>query len=325
MSSKGWGAGLATLVLLAAGRGHAQGSIDGSQDTIPERIRQAHMVHVSPHLIVLTPTTRSAVLDFSNTGDMPVEAEVVIQLGYTRWQNSDTALFSPTWLQERVRDTVIMHPGSKEHYAGQWLSGAPAHIKLQPHQTQRVTLRIEPPKDVPNGEYYARIVTLAHPPTRDKGSQDTRAVYALPVQGEGLPSLRDSVRVFYRQGPQSMGLRITQAETRIDSSGSVPPGYGDTPLRTLLRLHLTGTAHFEGYMSVFYLGNGGDTVNLKAIQGAAITLHTDGIMRVFSGVDLLHPGHYTLIVRFTARQDEFSPSQRLSMSPVQVSLPFDIP
>ena len=57
---------------------------------------------------MLDPAAQSATLAFSNVGDTPTEADVVVQLGYTTWQNTDTVLFSPTWAREGPRDTVLI-------------------------------------------------------------------------------------------------------------------------------------------------------------------------------------------------------------------------
>ena len=315
---------VAALVPLAVGHLGAQNG-NGRRE-VSEWIRQEHMVHVSPHLIVFDPTSQSATVEFSNSGNTATEADVRIELGYTHWQNVDTVLFTPNWKTERAHDTVIANPGPNDRYAGPWLSGVPAHITLKPHEKQRFILRINPPKDLPNGEYYARIVTLAGRRTRrDQVSKDTKLVYALPLVGKAPPLIRDSVRVFYRQGPQSMGLRIFQARAQIDSADDIASEVGQHPLLILVRVHLTGTTHFEGYLSASYLTAKGDEIPLTAVHGAAFTIHSDCIMRWSGETDQLQPGHYTLILKLIELQDEFPPWQRLPMQPVQVNVPFDKP
>lgn len=315
------GAGVLLALVLSASGARAQGS--ELRQITPDDIRQLHMVHVSPHLVVFDPRTKSTTLEFSNEGNRVVEADVVIELGFTAWQNRDTALFTSNWQQERAHDTVIVAPGTQEHYAGRWLSGVPTHVVLHPHERQRVTLRIDPPPGVADGEYYARIVTLSGiRQRRDPSQRDTRAVYVFPFKGKAPPPLRDSVRVFYRQGQQTMGLAIRYATAQIDTT-SPWSDVGAHPLRILLRVHLTGTAHFEGYLSVWYVSEYGEIIQLTAVNGAAFTLHRDGVMRWIGETDQLTPGHYTVVVRFTERQEEFTRPQRLPMDPVQVEIPFD--
>ncbi|HXC25223.1 MAG TPA: hypothetical protein VNU46_04850 [Gemmatimonadaceae bacterium] len=315
------------LSLFTASPTHAQTSGTDSPTHLPEAIRQEHMVHVSPHLIVFDPTTKSATLEFSNIGSTQTDAEVAVQFGFTAWQNRDTALFTPNWSRERAHDTVIVNPTAKDRYLGAWLSGVPSHILLKPHETKRITLRIAPPSDLPNGEYFARIVTIVRPVFKNRGGepQDTRTIYRLPVVGQGPPPIRDSVRVFYRQGPQTMGLKVIQAEAEIDTSRAAEAaGVGPNPLRILLHVHLTGTTHFEGYIGVYYISEDGMVTQLTARDGAAFAIHTDGVMRWSGETDGLAPGHYVAIIQFTESQDDFPPSQRIPMDPVKVEIPFDL-
>ena len=296
-------------------------------DSIPDSIRQKHMLHVSPHLIVFDPITRSAVIEVSNWGNVPTEGDVETQLGYTYWQNQDTALYPLRGKRERGRDTVIFNPKPEDRYAGQWLSGVPDHIALAPHEKRQFTLRLNPPADVPNGEYYARIITTVGARTkRSPVSGDTRQAYNFPIKGWDLPLIRDSVRVFYRKGPQTMGLKIVQAKAEIDTSNSASntsiEDVGRYPLRTLVQVHLTGTSHFEGVFRMSYVAENGDEIPIVAGEGAEFTIHRDGIIRWSAETDQLPPGHrYHLIMRFIEQQEEFSRSQRLPMRPVMVELP----
>ena len=322
---------LVTLVATnygAAQRPAAVAQVDTARvDTVAETIRQNHMVHVSPHLLVFDPSTKSATVEFSNIGDTPTEADVAIQLGYPYWQNEDTTLLPPRGKNERAHDTVIFNPGPAAHYAGRWLSGVPTHIVLQPHETRHLTLQIDPPSNLPPGEYYARIVTLvgAHK-KRAPVSQDTKTPYMFPIQAWDLPLIRDSVRVFYRQGIPSMGLKLLKAEAKLDTLNDVPvEDVGRHPLRILLQVHLIGTAHFEGNISMAYVDKNGDIIPLTAKEGAAFAMYRDGVMRWTAETDHLAPGHYHVLIRFVAETGEFPVGQQLSMQPVEVELPFDIP
>ena len=323
--------GLVLGVSLLPGSAWGQIRSRGDASDIPENVRQAHMVHVSPHLLVFDPATTSATLAFSNVGDAPTEADVVVQLGYTVWQNRDTALFSRHWQDGLPRDTVVVTPRPQDHYLGRWITGLPTHVVLKPHQTERVTIRLAPPRDLANGEYYARIITMVGPRhNRDRGqSQDTKMSFHLPVVGQVPPLIRDSVRVFYRRGPQSMGVQLLHAAAQLDTSHDGYADYrsdlGPNPLRYVVRLHLTGTAHFEGEKSNYYIMPDSQILPISARDGQIFTLHRDGIMRMLVGTQPLSSGHYTFVFRLIPRQDEWPPEQRVPMDTVQVHIPFDVP
>ena len=281
-------------------------------------------IHVSPHLVVLTPTTRSATLEFRNTGNVTTDAVILVQLGYTYFPNRDTALFPPHWTITFPRDTVIAHPGPQDHYLGPWLSGVPTHITLAANETRRVTLQINPPPHLPNGEYFARIVTLVGPHQRGK-AQDVKRSFQLPVKGqEGVPPLRDSVRVFYRQGPQTMGVQILHGSAHEDTTAVVHQAEsGFTRAgRFVIQYHLSGTAHFEGRLEVTDNGHAFEYRNTGGQMGV-MALHRDGIIRMMFGD--IGSGPHHVVIRFLPQQDEFPPDQRLSMEPATIELPFDAP
>jgi hypothetical protein len=213
----------------------------------------------------------------------------------------------------------------------QWLSGVPTHIALGPYEKRQVTLRIDPPANLPNGEYYARIVTLvgAHSP-RAAVSKDVKEAYRYPLKGWELPLIRDSVRVFYRQGPQVMGLKLVRAKAQLDPSNALPTDdeidVGMHPLRVMVQYKLTGTTHFEGVFRMSYVSDNGDEIQLTASEGAALALHRDGIIRWSAETDHLPPGHqYHIRLRFIPSQDEFPASERLAMQPIDLELPVTIP
>lgn len=320
---------------LAAQRARRAGDSATMILPVADSLRRLHLAELSPHLLVFTPDHRSATVTVHNAGNRPLEADLFVELGYAVWQNQDTVLFSPHWQREGPRDTVIDNPRPKDHYAGRWLSGLPTHVVLRPHQTQQLTLQLDPPKDLPNGEYYARVVSIVRPPNRTPPARpkDEKTVYRLPIRGiVAAPPLRDSIRVFYRQGPQTMGVTLTGAgaidTTKEGNDSAQARAVGVNPFRNLVRVHLTGTAHFEGYQEVYYVTPSGGKIPLTADiseGGLGIVMHRDGVMRDLAQTDMLQPGHYTLVIRFIAQQDEFPPSQRISMEPAQIVLPFDIP
>jgi len=309
----------------ASAQGHAPSYLVAK---VPDSVRKQRTLHVSPHLLVLDPGRRSATLEFSNTGDKTLSANIAIQLGFTYWQNTDTSFFPTPGKNLRGHDTVIVHPKPSDNYAGDWITGVPEYLVLKPHETKRVTLHINPPASLPDGEYYARIVTMVGSRIKRAAvSKDTATAGTLmfPIAGWELPILRDSVRVFYRKGPQSTGIQIVHAEVKIDTSHSPIEDVGAHPLRMLLRVKRTGTAHFEGNIEVSYLSENHDETFLVGAEGSTISLQRDGIMRWSGETDHLPPGVYHARIRFVGKQDEFPPDQRLPVKPVEVEIPFEVP
>ena len=320
-------------ILLAASSGSllAQRAADSGD---PDEV---HVIHVSPHVIVFDDHTRQATVTLSNAGAVPLEGDVVLQYGFTEWRNQDTVLFhpagkAPDWIEDAY-DTVIANPDPQDRYAGRWLTGVPTHVQLAPHEHRKVDLHIVPPLRLPAGEYYVRLVTLSHP-SRQKGgkSLDTKTRNVLPVLGNGPPPPRDSARIYYRHGPQTMHVTIAVAKAAIDTTRSAEDyaeahELGSNPLRTLIKIHLTGTAHFEGYWESYYLVPTGQHINLTwegSHTNEVISLQHDMVMRWLSQASMLTPGHYLHVLRLVPDMDDFPPDKRLPMDTVQVSIPFDV-
>ena len=319
------------LILLTASTrsGYAQRVFDDSFDPVSTPVREAHTLHVSPHLVVFTPSRTATILTFANRGTTPMDAAIVVQFGYPYYPATDTALFPAhwRWQDQFPRDTVVAAPGPHDRSASQWLSGVPTHLTLQPHEIRRVTLRIAPPANLATGEYHARILTLvSSQPKHGHGSRDTKTKYIIPLASAGPRVLRDSVRVFFRTGPQVAGIKVTQAEAQLDTTGEGEGAGFRDPVRILVRLHLTGTAHFEGAIRILcQREDGTGTFYYDTPVGNTEVLYTDATLRILADSRNLDPGRYSMVVTLTPWQDEFPPAQRIFMRPVQVSIPVEIP
>ena len=325
-------AGVAIASLLTVGFGRVPSLPDrtavASHSTAePDSVQPVSPVQFSLHLLVLDPSNQWATLQVRNTRDIPVSADVLVQDGYEYYPTTDTALFPAhwRWQDQFPRDTVIAMPTARDRAAGPWISGVPARLVLAPHAVQQFTVRINPPAHLPRGEYYARILALVRS-RRPGHASDTRTQYAVPVTGTAPVVPRDSVRIYYRVGPQTMGVRVVHAEARLDTTGAGSgAGFRSYPIRLLVQLHLTGTAHFEGHWQASIKRADGSEESYTGGAGNTVVLQRDAILRILLQADDEAPGQDTMIVRFFPWQEEFPRSQRLPMAPVEVRVPVTIP
>jgi len=325
---------------LLAGRMHAQTTAADSQnyeiaDSIvaaqqatfaqEDSTRLHSSVQVWPHQLHFDPHTTSATLEFRNTDSRPKVAQVQVQFPYLAWPHglpADTMLISPSQDILIPYDTVIPRPGPKEHFVGRWLSGVPTQVTLAPHETKRVTIRLTPPYSLPDGEYWARIITLVPPAKGNKGP-DERQRYRLPTKGVA-PILQDSCQVVYRQGVLHMGLVVGPgALARIDSTdiAGTDPVAGSHMLWIRLPLRLTGNVPFVGQIHFAYHNlTTGETVrpNSKEVMVFQAT-----IMHIAVETDVLPPGHYTLDLLFDNTRTDVPAGKRIPMDTVRQSFTFE--
>ena len=304
------------------------------QDNLPvtDEVRQQRMMHVSPNRIIFDGSSNSATVVFSNISDKPVQAVVQMMfanMDYPHDKVSDATLFTPHWEKVFPRDTVVANPKPTDPYAGRWITGLPTEVTLGPKQKKSVTIRIAPPANVPNGEYWARVVAVVRPPApdRNKGKpKDERTIYSLPVKGQPPPELRDSVEIFYRKGPMQMGIRmgpgaIAQIDT-ADLPGPPDVGAGNGRLWFRVPLELTGNMHFDGVMHVTYRNVG--TGAIAALTPAPMILYRSAVTHWWGQADQFGSGNYELIITFDAPQDDVPAAQRIPVTPTTVKIPFVI-
>ena len=280
-------------------------------------------IHAEPRQLFLDPSHHTATFTLTNAGNVPVDVTVHLELGYAYFPGRDTALFPvrEQWQDLQLRDTLIANPGPQDHFLGPWLSGLPARVHLSPGQRQAVTVHVAPPPGTPDGEYYARIMIAVTLPT-PKRSSDTKQRYALPIKGNTMPPVRDSLWLYYRQGPQRMGVKILQAEARQDTSEVARKAFGNLQVvRFLIHYRLLGPTHFDGRMEVSFHGD--PVPDGRTGTQDAFPLYRDGTMWWLVGGHL-PPGRDTLVVRFLDWQKDMPPEQQVPLQPAEVRLPFEI-
>jgi hypothetical protein len=295
-----------------------------------DQMRLLRSVQVSPHEIHFDPATKVATLTFSNVENHAKTAQVVVQFAYPTWPTglpADTVLIATNEQDIIPRDTVIAHPDPSAHYAGRWLSGVPTSITLGPHETKRVTIHLQPPANLPDGEYWARIETRIAPPGQRGHSLDTKQQYNIPTAQHALV-IRDTCRIVYRQGVLRMGLAVdtTQVVGQIDAQN-----IGDVDRRQPVwshalwirfPVHLTGNAPFHGQMhSAFRNVTTGAMVRPNTKE---LSLYTDAMMHWAVMTGTLSPGQWVLEIWFDNELADVPPDQRLPMAPVKFSVPFTL-
>lgn len=320
------------------GRANAQSQASGGEsgplDTavVSDQVREAHVVHVSPHQLVFDAQTRTATLTFRNTGEQPARGLVQVVFGYRMWPHSlpaDTILFTPHYELIAPRDTIIAHPGPEDPFAGRWLTGLPTAVTLAPHETKQVTLRLDPPATVPAGMYWARIVTIVRPADPKHGnSRDVQQHYAMPTKGHTvLPELRDSAEVIYRKGPLRMGLEVGPGVGAIAPAELPSPTYQGGPVDPKLwyrfPVHLTGNVPFIGISHTWY--QDAATGEVVSDLGAwEMTVYHDAVVHIWAQVNQLPPGKYILVKTLTGVPLDAPDSPGATMAPVTLTIPFEV-
>jgi hypothetical protein len=110
-------------------------------------VEAAHAVSVSPTALYIDSRTRNGVLTLHNPGTLAEEITIEFAFGYPQ---TDTA--------GNLTVPVTREPAAGEPSAMAWMRAFPRRLVLQPGQRQVVRVMVEPPADLPDGEYWARIL-----------------------------------------------------------------------------------------------------------------------------------------------------------------------
>lgn len=235
----------------------------------------ADAVLVAPHALFLGDRARSGQIYLVNQGNAPEEVIIALRFGYPETDSAG---------QMRIRLMDEPEPGMPS--AAAWLRAFPRRVRVEAGQRQAVRLQASPPADLPDGEYWSRLIVTsqAEAPTARGGDSAVRAGITF--------ALRTITSVTYRKGAVRTGVRLDSLSTR---------GYADS-LETWIGLAREGNAAFLGSLR-FELRDSTDRV-VREWGTTPIAVYYDLVRRFDLPVDSIPPGSYRLFALVsTARQD----------------------
>lgn len=251
-------------------------------------------IYVTPTAVFMDEHTPSAQVTIGNSGDTPEEATIELKFGFPDVDSGGTPYIR-----------FVDDPGSAFPSATDWVRAFPQRVHLEPRSQQVVRLLARPPADLPEGEYWTRmIVTGSGAPVTVSGADTVvRAGVNLVI--------RLVTSVTYRKGSVStgVGLRALSAEAEGDS--------------------LTVWAHMDRQGNAAYLGTA--DIELLDAGGARVRRWSTGlgvyvpVRRRFSyPLDSIAPGDYLVRFRLRAERPDLPADRVLPAPTVTDSVPVRI-
>ncbi|HUH12164.1 MAG TPA: hypothetical protein VMK65_03605 [Longimicrobiales bacterium] len=196
-------------------------------------VGRADAVTVTPAALFIDHRTRSASLTLHNPGLTAEEIEITFAFGYAR---SDE--------HGRIQVVFLDSVPPYEPSAVPFLRAFPRRLRLEPGQRQLVRILVQPPRDLADGEYWARVMvasTGGQPPIEQRTGDvrlqlEVRTVFAVALN--------------YRHGSVATGLEVEDA--RVEAT--------DSTLDLLLDMERQGNAAFLGHVVVELLDDRGRVV-----------------------------------------------------------------
>jgi P pilus assembly chaperone PapD len=164
-------------------------------------------VLVAPTSVILSETKRTGRLTIQNPTDKSKEITIGFAFGLPESDDSGN-------VKVRLNDTAVSHPRS----AVGWIKAFPRKFILEPNATQVVRFLARPPKDLEDGEFWARIMVR---------SQEGQTSIPVPDDDDKITTklnmiMQTAIILKYRTGNLISKLDVTDTDiSRTDSTVSV--------------------------------------------------------------------------------------------------------
>jgi hypothetical protein len=253
-------------------------------------------LNVHPEYMFLNEGSLSQECIVRNPSDDRIETWVTFRFGYPIMDDSGK-------VQMVYKDSADEGPES----ATRWLKAFPQRFTLDPEGVQIVRLLASPPPNLPDGEYYARVVVT------EKFSRPlTPAEKRQGVAGQINMYSGSDVPIHYRKGRAFTGLTVQNPAVVV----------GTNSLMLSADLTRTGNASYWGKVRVQILDKAD-----KIVGSAEHNLAIYAPMKFKMPMDILSlaRGTYTLNMTFTTHRSDVSAKYLLSAPDQVQKLEFSVP
>jgi hypothetical protein len=259
-------------------------------------VTEVMAIVVAPTGVYMTDRNPAAAVTLYNPTDIPEEVSVETLFGY------------PT-TDEDGNVRMAMDPeGRDPRSAAGWIRALPRRLVVPPGERRTVRLLAQPPAEIPDGEYWTRLVFTS------RGQK-------LPV--EGVPdssgvqvglnlAVRTVIAATFRKGEVSTGMEVLNFEPRIEGDSLVVHPH-------MIR---QGNAAYIGLAEFSLVNEAGEEARAWTAQIAA---YRDYARRFAYDVSDLPSGEYRLTFRLSTEREDIALADRLATVPVELSAPVALP
>lgn len=251
---------------------------------------------VAPHALFMRDDSRTTVLYVQNTGDRTQEISIELKYGYPTSDDSGD-----------VHVELIDSPAPSEPSAAGWVRALPRRLLLAPKDRQAIRFLARPPADLPEGEYWSRVIV---------SSQEAEPELPKPVTGAVQARLFFETRIIvslsYRRGEVSTGVQLNDFQAAIDGASVAAD----------VRLERTGNAAYIGMLELALLDAEKREVGSWM---RAIAVYRDLYRHIEMPVGDLPSGLYTLALRLCNERSDIPGENLLVAAPLETEMSLMVP
>ena len=194
---------------------------------------------------------------------------------------------------------------ARTHSIAQWVKAFPKDFILAPGQRQTVRIRVNAPKNLEEGTYWARIRTSSSPQAQAVELQANDAVSArVGIKIEQVTGL------YYKNGNVSTGIEIENISPLVKEPSD---------LQILTTVKRTGNSPFLGTITANLYDNNHNVVKNTFVS---TTVFFDDIIKQDFDISDLPKGDYTIEVKFESKRNDISSSEIVQMPSVSKTISY---
>lgn len=251
-------------------------------------------VYVSPTAVFMDDKTRTAQVTLGNSSDVAEEVTVEARFGFLDTDSAGTPF---------VR--LIDDPPPQFPSAVNWLRLFPLRLRLQPGDKQVLRILARPPADLPDGEYWSRLIVTSRRAAPEVASTDTTVHVGLNLE------IRLITSISYRKGNVTTGVSIRDLAAHAE---------GDS-LTVMLGTDRAGNAAYLGTAYFDLVDGSGQSVR---DWSTPVAVYYPIRRRFVFPLDSLAPGDYRVRVRLETTRPDLPQERVLPAAPVADSISITI-
>jgi len=156
-------------------------------------------VYVTPHAVFMTHGARAGQVTVGNSGEAPEEVTVELRFGFPDTDSAGTPFIR-----------FVEDPGPEFPSAVEWIRPYPRRLRLEPGEQQVVRLLATPPDDLPEGEYWTRMIVTGQGASVPIETADTSVRAGVSLV------MRIITAVTYRKGTVTTGITLRGLDAAVD-------------------------------------------------------------------------------------------------------------
>ncbi len=257
-------------------------------------LSQAQVI-VAPTVLFMSDQSRFGTFIVMNRSTTPQEITISFRFGFPESDSSGN-------IRMQYDDSLM----AGKHSCKEWIRGFPQKFIVNPSQQQVVRLLVQPPANIPDGEYWTRLVTSSTPQAKTIDTVRTGITANITFVLEQVTT------IIYKKGNALTTVDLSNIEIKQDSSS----------MNLLAHVAHGGNSPFFGKISAQVQDRVG---NKLYSEEEVIAVYQDNMTLKFAvPLSKLSEGSYTADIKLTSERTDIPGDDLLKTPAVEKTVNFSV-